>query len=183
MSGRLWGEFGTLGLGGQGDAWLWDPSVDSGPNLAGAWIVWKELLLKLVILCQYNSQIHSCQEVKPRRISHDPFFATKLEGVVTSWLGNHIFKSRERTSPPAFADIHKTRRVRTIRTPKLFPHAKTIRTNQTERSRATWYRVAQKELQALHFVQPFSYHKTLPYYITYPVFQYLVTSIQLCFLP
>jgi hypothetical protein len=32
--------------------------VDSGPNLAGAWIVWKELLLKLVTLCQYNSQIH-----------------------------------------------------------------------------------------------------------------------------
>jgi hypothetical protein len=32
--------------------------VDAGPNLTGAWIVWSELLLKLVILCQYNSQIH-----------------------------------------------------------------------------------------------------------------------------
>jgi hypothetical protein len=32
--------------------------VDAGSNLTGAWIVWKELLLKLVILCQYNSQIH-----------------------------------------------------------------------------------------------------------------------------
>jgi hypothetical protein len=26
--------------------------------MTGAWIVWMELLLKLVILCQYNSQIH-----------------------------------------------------------------------------------------------------------------------------
>jgi hypothetical protein len=27
----------TLGLGGQGDAWLlWDPSLDSGSNLTGA---------------------------------------------------------------------------------------------------------------------------------------------------
>jgi hypothetical protein len=32
--------------------------VDAGSNLTGAWIVWMELLLKLVILCQYNSQIH-----------------------------------------------------------------------------------------------------------------------------
>jgi hypothetical protein len=32
--------------------------LDAGPNLTGAWIVWKELLLKLVKLCQYNSQIH-----------------------------------------------------------------------------------------------------------------------------
>jgi hypothetical protein len=40
---------------------MWDPSVDSGPNLAGAWIVWTELLLKLVILCQYNSQTNNKQ--------------------------------------------------------------------------------------------------------------------------
>jgi hypothetical protein len=32
--------------------------VDAGSNLTGAWIVWMELLLKLVISCQYNSQIH-----------------------------------------------------------------------------------------------------------------------------
>jgi hypothetical protein len=32
--------------------------VDAGSNLTGAWIVWMELLLKLVILCQYNKQIH-----------------------------------------------------------------------------------------------------------------------------
>jgi hypothetical protein len=30
-------RFFTLGLGGKGDAWLlWDPSLDSGPNLTGA---------------------------------------------------------------------------------------------------------------------------------------------------
>jgi hypothetical protein len=32
--------------------------LDSGPNLSGAWIVWMNYLLKLVKLCQYNSQIH-----------------------------------------------------------------------------------------------------------------------------
>jgi hypothetical protein len=32
-----------------------------------------------------------CQEVKPRRISHDPFFAIKLEGVVTAFM---LHKSR-----------------------------------------------------------------------------------------
>jgi hypothetical protein len=46
-SGRLWGWILCLGPGRWGDAWLWGSLVDSGSNLAGARIVWKELLLKL----------------------------------------------------------------------------------------------------------------------------------------
>jgi hypothetical protein len=50
-------RFCTMGLewwGGNGDAWLlWDPSLDSGPNLQERVVVWMELL-KLVKLQQLS---------------------------------------------------------------------------------------------------------------------------------
>jgi hypothetical protein len=77
-------------------------------------------------------RIPMCQEVKSRRILHDPFFLS-AKGVVTSWLGNHIFKSRERTSPQALTDIRTPKLLRNIRTPKLL---RNIRANPKLRSRA-----------------------------------------------